>query len=378
MDAGNRDMEVKSMRRLIAAVLALTAAGYVSGGEILDNEKLVRLVKAGLEEDTILRKLDRDICNFALSTDEIEKLKSAGVSDRLILSMMDKMDKQVNRVRVEIEMLVQTLRTSDPEEYRKTIRKLKAYGADAVPILVRQLTSLDNVIRAGVAEALGEISDVSSRSSLIDVLNDDHPPVRAKSARAVANMADEETVGRLLRWVSMPGRRRDGAALALGYLREKKAIAPLTTLMNDHLAAEDDRASAAFALGLIGDVSSLQKLIDVLLATPSDRIRETTADAIGRIGPYYGKDERETAAKALTRAYDRYPQSRAVVARVLGDFRLSPVIETLIEGLQDANPEVADACHKSLRSLTGETLTRSYEDWRSWWEASKLTQYRLE
>ncbi|MBN1809547.1 MAG: HEAT repeat domain-containing protein [Planctomycetes bacterium] len=355
--------------RLFLPVFLL--AGSLLAGEILDNDKVVRLVKAGLEEPTILRKLDRDVCNFDLSTAEIEKLKAANVSDGLIIAMMEKMDTQVNRVRVEIEMLIQTLRTSDPEEYKKTVVRLRRFGSQAVPTLSAHLADPDDVIRAGAAEVLGEIGDVSARKDLLDALNDDAPPVRARAAKALSIMPDEETTKSLIKWIKTPGRHRDGAALALGYLREKSAIDPLNSLLDDHLAAEDDRANAAFALGLIGDPDSIRKLTDTLLGSPSDRIRETSAKAIGRIGPYH-KDLTEPSAKALTRAFDRFPNSRAVVARVLADFPMAGVIATLIEGLNDTNPEVTDACYKSLRAATGETLGRGYDEWSSWWELAKV------
>jgi len=361
------------MRHILAVLVVLFGfAGAVKATEILDNEKMIKLAKSGLEEDIILKKLDRDTCNFNMSTDEIVKLKEAGVSGRILMKMMEKMDTQVNKIRVDIEMQVQILRTSNADEYAKAVKKLKAYGAQAVPVLAGHLADTDEVIRAGVAEALGEIGDASARPMLMDALNDDHPTVRIKAGKAVSAMSDAETADKLLKWIKTPGHHRDGACLALGYLRDKQAVEPLTALLDDHLAADDDRAAAVFALGLIGDAGSLDKLMDALLNSPSDKVRENAAKAVGRIGPYAGKEAKENAAKTLTRAYERYPQNRAVIAAVLGDFALGPVIETLIDGLQDNNPEVSDACYKSLRAITGETLGRTYDEWSSWWALSKV------
>lgn len=57
---------------------------------LLDNNEIVKLVKAGLSENIIKTKIEGSECNFDMSTDAIISLKKAGVSDSIIEAMMIK------------------------------------------------------------------------------------------------------------------------------------------------------------------------------------------------------------------------------------------------------------------------------------------------
>lgn len=57
--------------------------------EVLTNDLIIRMLKAGIDEDVIIAKIQKTRDNFDLSTDGLIALKQAGASSRLIQFMMD-------------------------------------------------------------------------------------------------------------------------------------------------------------------------------------------------------------------------------------------------------------------------------------------------
>ena len=57
-------------------------------GRLLTNESIVRLVKAGVDDDTILRMVSTQPGKYLLGVDDIIRLKQAGVSDDVLDSML--------------------------------------------------------------------------------------------------------------------------------------------------------------------------------------------------------------------------------------------------------------------------------------------------
>jgi hypothetical protein len=67
---------------LAAIVLAQTA---------LTNESIIKMVKAGLSEDIVLSTVKAQPGNFTTGVDDLIALKTAGVGDKVIAAMVDKM-----------------------------------------------------------------------------------------------------------------------------------------------------------------------------------------------------------------------------------------------------------------------------------------------
>jgi hypothetical protein len=77
----------------IGLALALTLAGggperFASAQEVLTNESVINMVKAGLPESVIVQKVQSGSKKFDTSTDGLIKLKRAGVPDKVIEAMM--------------------------------------------------------------------------------------------------------------------------------------------------------------------------------------------------------------------------------------------------------------------------------------------------
>jgi hypothetical protein len=56
--------------------------------ETLSNETVLKLVKAGIGEDTIVGMVNQQPGKYALTADDIIALKSAGVSDKIMAAMI--------------------------------------------------------------------------------------------------------------------------------------------------------------------------------------------------------------------------------------------------------------------------------------------------
>jgi hypothetical protein len=71
-------------------VRAAQVASPQPAAEILTNEAILRLVKAGLGDEVILGMVSSQQGKYSVDTDSVIALKQAGVSDRVIASMMTK------------------------------------------------------------------------------------------------------------------------------------------------------------------------------------------------------------------------------------------------------------------------------------------------
>jgi hypothetical protein len=71
----------------VFALLALVAITPASA-EIMNNQAVVTLVKAGLGDELVIAKIDSESCSYDVSTNSILSLKSAGLSERVIAAMV--------------------------------------------------------------------------------------------------------------------------------------------------------------------------------------------------------------------------------------------------------------------------------------------------
>ena len=64
------------------------AAQPASGGAILQNADVIKLVKAGLDDAIVISKISSSQCQFDTSTDALVQLKQSGVSSAIIKAML--------------------------------------------------------------------------------------------------------------------------------------------------------------------------------------------------------------------------------------------------------------------------------------------------
>ena len=76
--------------RILLLVIAISGLlqPIAKAAEVLNNEAIISMVKAGLGEDLIVNKIKTTTGQYNTSTDSLIKLKAAGVSDKIIQAMM--------------------------------------------------------------------------------------------------------------------------------------------------------------------------------------------------------------------------------------------------------------------------------------------------
>jgi hypothetical protein len=82
------------MKKLLALPLLVIFLGCLSAQDVLTNDSVAKLVKAGLSEEIILNMVKTQPAKFDTGADQIVALKSANVSDKIINAMVLRGDKQ--------------------------------------------------------------------------------------------------------------------------------------------------------------------------------------------------------------------------------------------------------------------------------------------
>jgi HEAT repeat protein len=200
---------------------------------------------------------------------------------------------------------------------------LKIFG---IQPLKKVLKRESRELRAGVAEALGEIGDARAVDALIEALRDEDSDVRRSVAWAldVIGWKPGNNEERVLYYIA----KRDwGRCVKIGSF----AVEFLIERLKDK--DSDVRRSVAEALGKIGDSRAVDALIEALKDEDSN-VRENVAEALGEIG-----DAR--AVDALIEALrDEDSDVRIRVAEALGEIGDARAVEALIEALKDEDSYV--------------------------------------
>lgn len=91
---GDVRLEVTHPRSETAAVPDMPSQRDADRGAVLTNADIVQMQKAGLSEEIIMSKIATSTTNFDTGTQELIRLKEAGVSDRIINAMVQKSRRQ--------------------------------------------------------------------------------------------------------------------------------------------------------------------------------------------------------------------------------------------------------------------------------------------
>lgn len=78
------------MKRGLRCLLVTLTVSVLFAQQALDNDAVLRLVKAGLSEDVIVGMVNTQPGKYSTATDDVIALKSSGVSDKIIAAMVNK------------------------------------------------------------------------------------------------------------------------------------------------------------------------------------------------------------------------------------------------------------------------------------------------
>ena len=76
------------MRRNLLALVLLAACPLLVAQQSLNNDAVIKLVKAGLSDDLIVSTISAQSGAFDTSPDGLIALKTAGVSDKVVAAMV--------------------------------------------------------------------------------------------------------------------------------------------------------------------------------------------------------------------------------------------------------------------------------------------------
>ncbi len=336
-------------------------------GELLDNSKLLALLKAKVPEEIILRKIEVSECDFDDSAEQIAKFQEAGATPRILGVLIDKALVKRKRVKTIVDIAENDFENVDG--YDAALRRLAREGIATIPYLVKYLESESEKKRAGSVEAIGRIGDRSAavRKHIVPMLYDASPAVRNRAAQALANQSDENTFEEVVALFARRGEKNDGVAQAFGYFGDKRAVPLLVEAVKDRLDP-DVRMSSAWSLGRLGvrtkDV--IDALISALVDDRSEKVRSAAAAALAEL-------QADGAVRAFIKAYDRYPEGREEILRAMRRLKTHESIEFLIQCLNEEDGKLSRTAHESLVMLTGEKFENSQDVWLGWWSNAKKT-----
>jgi HEAT repeat protein len=182
-----------------------------------------------------------------------------------------------------VQSLSDILNNSDEVEWLRACAAI-ALGRlpcrEAVQPLIEALDCDCPVVCRSAVVALGDTDDDRAVSALDHVLKDqDKEELHAVAATALGKIGGDRVVPILLPALQSPNSRvKCSAALALGGMRIKEALAPFIGLLMDE--NESLRAVAASSLGLIGDKRAVDYLIKSL-HDEAETVRAISASSLG-------------------------------------------------------------------------------------------------
>ncbi len=180
-------------------------------------------------------------------------------------------------------------------------------------------------VRAEAARLLGEASERLGEEALAELkrlaASDPSSAVRLEASMALARQGRGDRRDVLLRALSEASRKaaaRHRIALALAHLHEPRALPVLRAMAFDRALPEAERRQALRWLGVLRDRRSVPSLIRMLFDEGEVRLRDTAAEALGRIGDARAltalrrrmrEEPYETARNAERRALERLSRS---------------------------------------------------------------------
>lgn len=204
----------------------------------------------------------------------------------------------------------------------RSLGSLKAPGA--IPMLCEHLSDPSEVVATAAAHALGNIASPEAVPRLISVVAHADTPskVQQEATNALARIKDPRAIPTLTGLLKSPKQSMRWAAVdALGELRAKKAVGPLSEVIRKKDENPQIRELALAALAKIGDPAALEVVVDAL----SDKEKRVTEQAFRSL-VLLAESDNSVYATALDRLINtsRYALAEEVLAKALEHFGAKP------------------------------------------------------
>ncbi len=354
----DKEMQKEGIQRPMKWALDVTGelviASRNKSKSALDSQKTTdwdSLTKALKDNDSNIRKL------------AVQVLRNNGMPavGSLIQALKDDEDPNIRKETAEalgfigdvkaILPLIQALKDDDDRVQEESMKALIKIGVPSIDALAKVLNDRNNQVRKHAVQALGEIKDARAVESLIQVFTDSDVDVLgdAVSALEKIGIASVESLIKALK--DRDSQIRKLAVVALGEIRDARAVEPLIQVLSDN--DSNVRGEAADALSKISDTRAVEPLIHVLSDNDSN-VRCKAALALGEI-----RDAK--ASKPLIHAllHDTDSEVRKNAAMALGDIRDPKTSEPLIQAFTDTDYQVRKNAAISLEKIKVEGIMNS-------------------
>jgi HEAT repeat protein len=259
---------------------------------------------------------------------------------------------------VEIDGLIEALRNKDPEvreEAMETLRDMSLGGIRderVTEALIQALEDEYHEVRWRAANALGEIKDERAIDPLMHALRDANLGVRNQATYALGEMGGlaVQSLIQALGDEYQPVRWR--AAEALGYTRDKRAVAPLIQCLKDK--SPKVREKAAGALRIVGDERAVAPLIQAL----KDRNAKVRKEAAGSL---VFKGDRKAVEPLIEALEDEDLAVRHAAVVSFRRIRDERAVNSLIKALKDEDWEVCSSAADVLKDMGWKPSNKSEE-----------------
>lgn len=377
---------------LTALCLLFAADRQARAGEVITVDKGIAMLEAKIDEDTIMKvaKMEGNITQFEMSTDNIIKLKKAGASEKLIAWMIEEATKEAKLIQSDVAMFLNNARNvsgnvtdQEAEVFRSSRQKVLSHGQKSILVLVAQGLRRETAAKAKNA-ALGVIYELLTPEYTRPELNEqlklhliaDDADIRYSAAHAfavIATQADlDEAFDTILKNHPI---YTDGYVMVLAYSRNGNSIPKLIGLMENSDA--EVRRVAAFGIGyqhfVQKKIPSLELQNQLIARMQADNetteVRIACAKALADMGHYT-----DDILVKVIQAAEQFPQARPSLVLRMADFTDNNflLLDYLVnDALGETNdPRVVDAANAALRKLTKRN-DNTIEQWRNWWRVQR-------
>ncbi len=309
----------------------------------------------------------------------------------------------VTGLEARIEVLLEACARNDAEAQDCAREALLELGAEAAPVLARRFGSVPAEALEVVKSVLITLKNPETTASLKECMVSSRAKVRAGAAQILGSMVELTALGDMRRLLGdAEPEVRAAAAAALTRFGERDSFEDLAPLLGDPNAMVRTRAAAGLSAlssrhGLEADLTRILK--DALASNPP-AVKAELLSTIGGLGqrkmwdlasPYLWDDDMDVRAQAgITLARLAAPESgqvlldrlvaereywpRVQLADAARCLKLRPAVPLLMEWLSEENPNIQMAASRALKGITAQNFGLDRDRWDAWWSLAQPRQ----